>query len=307
LTRTFACELPVDRDRLSLTDWVEAMMIVERQSECSDAELRGRLVEQGDQDGGADEAPGQRMVEDVLREVERRARFAPRSYPFRRNEFGVKLANPRLIRIYSFLLCLSILNVPFRSKVYTNAVTPLFDHLGIAALTALLGPQAVSIRFGWPVSGGRPKNARKALVWLAERMNLSHDEQAAVSASAKDCGVDAVIWRPFRDDRPGFPLLLAQCTVGQSEWTKKGGDIKPTLWREYLRLKRDPATALVLPFCVPQPDRFEGWALTSHDVSFIVDRLRLLELLERVDSSRVEAYARLSSWTKDREKDLVLS
>lgn len=281
-------------------------MIVERRSDCSDAELRGRLVEEGDADGVEDEAPGRQLVEDVLREVERRARIAPRSYPFRRDEFGVMIANRRFIRVYTFLLCLSMLNVPFRSKIYTNAVTPLFDHLGIAALMTLFGPQADSVRFGWPVTGGRPKNARQALRWLAGRMNVSHDEEAAISDAAKDCGVDAVIWRPFRDNRSGFPLLLAQCTVGQSEWAKKGGDIKRSAWRQYLRLKHDPDTALVLPFCVPQPDKFAAWELTSHDVSFIVDRLRLLELLEPVAASKIQSYSVLSSWTRAREKDLIL-
>lgn len=306
MTRTFACSLPVERDALSLTDWAEAVMLIEQINEFSDTDLRGRIAEHHD-GVDDDEEPGRQEVEDVLREVERRTRHAPNVYPFVRNSVGIELANPRLLKVYAFLLWLSLPNSPFREKVYTNAVTPLFDFLGQAALSTLLGPRVEAIRFGWPVSGARPTGPRKALVWLTEQMQLTHDGQAPISPKLKDGGVDVVLWRPFRDGRGGFPIMLAQCTVGRSEWQKKGRDISTNLWRRYLGLGCDPVTTLVLPFCVRQPDRFEEWNVVSHDVTFIVDRLRLLELLEVVELEDIPEFDQIAQWTDARETELLLA
>jgi hypothetical protein len=306
VSRTYACELPLDRDALSLTDWAEAVMLVEQLQEFSESDLRGRLVEQASEED--DEEPrGRQYVEDVLREVSRRARHAPDAYPFRRGAVGIELSNPRLLTVYTFLLWLSLPNTPFRRKIYTNAVTPLFDHVGEAALATLLGPGARVVRFGWPVSGGRPTGPRGALRWLATQMNVHHDDDAPVSQALKDAGVDVVLWRPFEDRRAGFPILLAQCTVGQAEWKRKGCDIRRPLWRRYLGLGWDPPTTLVLPFCVEDPDRFQSWNLVSHDVSFIIDRLRLLELLASVERTDIPEVARIEQWTAERRDDLILA
>jgi hypothetical protein len=306
VSKTYGCELPPDRDAISLTDWAEAVMLVEQLADFSEADLRGRLVEQGHDLGGEDEAPGRQAVEDILREVERRARHAPDSYPFRHGDFGIELVNTRLVQIYSFLLWLSLPNSPFRRNVYSNTVTPLFDYVGQAGLGTLMGSEVRSIRFGWPVSGGRPTGSRKALVWLTERMRVDHDSTAPVSQRLKDGGVDVVLWRPFSDGRAGFPILLAQCTVGLAEWQQKGRDIQRSLWRRYLGLGSDPATTLVLPFCVQEPDRFEAWNIVTHDVSFIVDRLRLLELLDGIEPGDIPECGRIEKWTSEREDELSL-
>jgi hypothetical protein len=306
MTRTYGCELPPERDPLSLTDWAEAVMLVEQIDEFTEADLRGRLVEQGE-GISHDEPRGRQQVEDVLREVERRARHAPNTYPFKRGDFGIELANNRLVRIYAFLLWLSLPNSPFRHEIYKNAVTPLFDYLGQAALATLFGPQVRSIRFGWPASGGRPTGPRKALVWLTDEMRVTHDSTAPVSSRLKDGGVDVVLWRPFHDGRAGFPLLLAQCTVGKREWEKKGRDIQRPLWRRYLGMGWDPPTTLVLPFCVRHPDDFETWNIMAHDVSFVIDRVRLMELLEAVELQHIPQIEEITQWTDDREQDLLLS
>lgn len=282
-------------------------MLVEQLAEFSETDLRGRLVEQTVPPGSDEEVPGRQEVEDILREVDRRARHAPGAYPFRRGEYGIELANERLVRIYAFLLWLSLTNSPFKSKIYTNAVTPLFDFVGEAALATLLGPGVRAIRFGWPVSDGRPTGPRRALLWLAKEMRVEHDSTAPVSVALKDGGVDVVIWRPFADGRAGFPIMLAQCTVGRREWERKGRDIQRALWRRYLGLGWDPATALVLPFCVHEPDRFAAWDVVSHEVSFVVDRIRLLDLLAAVERSDIPHVAEIDAWTDSREQDLALT
>jgi hypothetical protein len=307
MSPAYGCDFPVERDAITLTDWAEAVMLVEEMAEFSEADLRGRIIEQAEVEPDEDEIPGRQQVEDILREVDRRARFAPASYPFRRGEYGIERSDQRLIGIYAFLLYLSMPDTPFRRQVYSNAVTPLFDFVGAAALSDLLGGEAQVIRFGWPVTGDRPTGPRKALLWLTAELGLSHDKGAPLSEGLKDGGVDVVLWRPFEDGRGGFPILLAQCTVGRREWQKKGRDIQRPIWRRYLGLGWDPPTALVLPFCVHQPDRFHAWDLANHDVSYIIDRVRLLELLSSVKPTDITEHERIREWTSERARDLALT
>lgn len=307
MTVVYGCEFPSQRDVITLTDWAEAVMLVEGISEFSEADLRGRIVEQAEDEVAADEIPGRQQTEDILREVARRARHAPSTYPFRRGGYGIERANERLVAVYAFLLFLSMPETPFRKTVYSNAVTPLFDFVGAAALADLLGTEAQVIRFGWPVSGGRPTGPRTALEWLSAELGLDHDKTAPVSQAVKDAGVDVVLWRPFKDGRAAFPILLAQCTVGRVEWQRKGRDIQRSLWRRYLGLGWDPPTALVLPFCIHEPDRFEAWGLVNHDVSYIVDRIRLMELLSNVEQQDISEHAQIEQWTTARERELALN
>jgi hypothetical protein len=306
MSQVYGCDFPSDRDALTLTDWAEAVILVEELAELSEADLRGRIVEQAEDEVAEDEPPGRQLVEDILREVGRRAKYAPDTYPFRRTEFGIERADTPFLTIYSFLLILSMREAPFRESVYSNEVTPLFDFVGAAALSDLFGTRAHMIRFGWPITGDRPSGSRGALEWLADQLGLTHDKSAPVNQKLKDGGVDVVIWRPFQDGRLGFPVLLAQCTVGQREWEKKGRDIQKTLWRRYLGLPGSPPTALVLPFCVHHPDRFEAWDAVSHEVTFLVDRIRLLDLLAEVDPTTITEHEKIDSWTTKRVQDLAL-
>jgi hypothetical protein len=205
------------------------------------------------------------------------------------------------------LLLLSMREAPFRDSVYSNEITPLFDFVGAAALADLFGSKARTIRFGWPVTGERPNGPRAALEWLAAQLGLKHDSASPLRKRLKDGGVDIVIWRPFEDGRVGFPVLLAQCTVGYREWEKKGRDIQRSLWRTYLGLPGSPPTALVLPFCVHRPDRFEVWEIVSHEVTFLIDRIRLLDLLAEVDPATIIEHEKIDRWTSERVQDLALS
>jgi hypothetical protein len=307
MSRVYGCDFPSDRDALTLTDWAEAVMIVEDLAEFSEADLRGRIVEQTEDELPKDEPAGRQYVEDVLREVGRRGKYAPQTYPFRRTEFGIERTDSAYLSLYSFLLFLSMREAPFRDSVYSNEVTPLFDFVGAAALADLFGKKARTIRFGWPITGDRPTGPRVALEWLATQLGLNHDKSAPLRSKLKDGGVDIVIWRPFEDGRIGFPILLAQCTVGLHEWEKKGRDIQRKLWRRYLGLPGSPPTALVLPFCVHRPDRFEVWEIVSHEVTFLIDRIRLLDLFTEIDPTAITEHERIADWTHERLQDLALN
>lgn len=139
MSQVYGCDFPSARDAVTLTDWAEAVMIVEERSEFSESDLRGRIAEQAEDEVEEDEMRGRQQVEDIVREVNRRAKYAPQTYPFRRTEFGIERIESSYLSIYSFLLLLSMREAPFRDSVYSNDVTPLFDFVGAAALADLFG------------------------------------------------------------------------------------------------------------------------------------------------------------------------
>lgn len=310
---TLALEPPVARDAASLADWAEALMFVEDLETLSDTDLRDRLSEIGPSDQEeeeADLAPYSQEVEDILREVASRSTDMGGAYPFARTAEGIARRDAGLDSdLYQFLLYLSLRDAPFRKETWSKDVSPLFDFVGEAAVRTLLGAGAVSRRFGWPVTAAvpRPTGPRQALVWLAKEMGTTHDSSTAIKSRGKDMGVDVAVWRPFDDQRPGFPVLLVQCTVSSREWsTTKIKDINVRLWQSYLRQGFEPMSALVVPFRISSPGGLEAWDLGSHDVTMIIDRSRLAELLAQVDPSTITDVSSIRSKVGDWQGRLAI-
>ena len=265
---------PATRDVSSLADWIEATMAIEDRSMLAKAVVRKRLAADGNDDEAA--------VSLVMTEIRRRRRLAGTLYPYSAGGAGVqRQAVPN--RAYDFLLACSLDDAPFRhGKDWHNAVR-LFEHLSAVALSTVFGPGTQSLRFGSPPDAGRPDRFGEALVWLGQKIGLTAG-QGKTSGAEQDGGVDTVSWRPFRDGRVGFPVLLGQCTL-QGGYEAKGSDIIVPRWKAWIAFHRDPLTALIVPFSLGQAH--EDWEEIHFTVDVIVDRFRLCELLEAVD---------LSSW-----------
>ena len=81
-------------------------------------------------------------------------------------------------------------------------------------------------------------------------------------------------------------MLLAQCTV-QIEWGEKAKDISVELWKKWIDFETvPPQTALVIPFAVSRS--LEQWANRTITAGVIIDRLRLLELLDELPDDELE-------------------
>ena len=274
---------PATRDVSSLADWIEATMAIEDRSMLAKAIVRKRLAADGNDDEAA--------VSLVMTEIRRRRRLAGSLYPFNAGGAGVQR---RVVsnRAYDFLLACSLDDAPFRhGKDWNNAVR-LFEHLSAAALSTIFGPGTESLRFGYPPDAGRPDRFSDALTWLAQKTSLAVGHGQA-SGSEQDGGVDAVAWRPFRDGRVGFPILLGQCTL-QVGYETKGLDIIIPRWKAWVTFHRDPLIALVVPFSLGQAR--EDWEEIHFTVDVIIDRFRLCELLEPVDLTRWPEANLLEGW-----------
>jgi hypothetical protein len=259
-------------------------MLTEGRRHLSRSMLRQRLLnclflEQGELDA---------EIDILLGEVARRQRIAPNIYPFEESSVGLARKMGAEEAPYEFLLWLSVSH-RFREEGRFPEVDLLFDALVKHALAQYLGTSGRAIRFAHPSSDGRPPGFPEAVRWLANLLKL-RTGPAEPRTVRKDGGVDVVAWRPFRDGRTGFIVILCQCTV-QQDWPPKSKDVIANQWRGWIDFGGDPVTALAIPFAIGPS--FDRWDEQRRIVDMVLDRLRLCELVE---PARLEGLEELRAW-----------
>ncbi len=212
------------------------------------------------------------------------------SYPFEVDANYVKLAQNENTLSYLFLLTLCA-SEPLRSEKRQGQVEIMVDMLVLDALASYLSGGSLGVHFGWPTSGNRPPAFPAAIEWLANQLGLKLGK-GKLRAARQDGGVDVVVWRPFKDRREGFVTILAQCTIAV-DWPEKAKDIVIDLWRGYIDFGKDPIACLAIPWVIPQP--FEKWDELRRTVHFVLDRIRLCELL---DGAELSQRNEISDWMR---------
>lgn len=262
-----------------------------------------------------DQGWGEREVhlEQLLDEIALRLRLGPKVYPFESRSARVAQREAAGRDAYLLLLALSWEDAPGRSERRLHEVESAYDAIALEALRRYLGRRARGVRFAKNAhdpddNATRPKQFQEAIKWLRDELSLGpgkrtppdtervrhwedegqHDEQGRTPLNSyKDGGVDVVVWWRFGDERAGSPVLLAQCTV-QLGWGDKLEDIKTQLWEKWIDFDTvPPQTALVIPFAVDRASR--TWNDRTALAGVIVDRLRLLELLDELEEDQLEA------------------
>jgi hypothetical protein len=257
-----------------------------------------------------DEGRGERemRLEQLFDEIAFRLRLGPSVYPFEHRDERLIRRDAPGSEAYIFLLTLSSEEAAFRRDRRAHQVESAFDNLALQALCRYLGRNARGVRFARNAhdptdNATRPQQFTDAIEWLRGQLALArgqqeppddervdHWEDDANAAhpplnSYKDAGVDVVVWWRFGDDRAGAPVLLAQCTV-QIDWSEKTSDISIELWKKWIDFETvPPQTALVIPFAVSRS--LEQWANRTITAGVIIDRLRLLELLDELPDAEL--------------------
>jgi len=146
----------------------------------------------------------------------------------------------------------------------------LFEVVSENCLGDFFGESTRSRNFGHPSDVGRPSEFGEAVKWISTQMKVPLGSGYR-PPRRKDGGVDIFVWREFKDDYPGVPILLIQCTISDN-FQNKIGDIDTRLWASWLSSDIDPLVGL----CVPQiVDKFEDWnVITTRGLLF--DRARLV-------------------------------
>ena len=174
------------------------------------------------------------------------------------------------------MLLLSSSHAPYRiTHAGFSAGAALFEKITCLAAPALLGPGAKAIRFGWPSEVGRPHDFPSAIGWLAALMGIKPG-RAYRPPRRQDGGVDVIAWRPFGDAKPGFPMVLVQCTL-ERDFIHKSRDVDLRTWAGWLAFDTDPTAVLAIPHSVPKD---EDWREMAANV-VVLDRIRLALLLQQ--------------------------
>lgn len=270
-------------DEVALADWLEATMLVERRSYMPRARIRKYIKTLF-----AEDQPDV-SVEILLREIARRRRHCPITYPFEEHDSGIKYTQSKTGTPYIFMLCMSV-SKRYRDEHRQKDTDQLFDSLVLDALLKYLGSGSTGVRFGAPASGRRPQNFRDAIYWLAETMNLSKGG-GTPRKTGGDGGLDVIAWHPFRDRRSGFLVLLAQCTV-QRDWVIKAKDLTEDIWRGWIDIGKDPHLTLAIPFVIPL--NYEKCDEVRRLVHTVLDRLRLADLLQKATLNK---QSEIQAWT----------
>lgn len=254
----------------ALADWIETSVVVSQSGHFG----RDKL----DSLAASELTTLPQKVSMALTVMARRAKVLGDSYPFTVTEIGVLRRTSPWANPYQSLLFLtpgSIARQTVRASE-THEMGELFEDLAESALANLWGPGGAALRFGHPSKHGRPESFDQAIPWLAKKMSVEVG-RGYRPPRRKDGGVDIVVWRPFADGRPGFPIALAQCTI-QAETFTKTSDVDLRLWASWLALDVDPMSLLVLPGTI----RAAGteWNQLSTVVT-LIERIRLMELAGR--------------------------
>lgn len=214
------------------------------------------------------------MVSSGVREMVRRAALLGDRYPFKVNEFAVR-STPDVAASSYVTAALMAPGGPVReylSPTPDESMAVIFENLVVEAASRIWGDAGRALRFGWPSDIGRPPEFDLAIRWLAERIGVGVGHGYR-QPRRKDGGVDVVAWRPFPDNRSGFPVLLVQCTL-QDNLLTKGMDIDTRLWSSWLAMDVDPTTALATPAALAPGTVWDELALKY----MVLDRTRIIGL-----------------------------
>jgi hypothetical protein len=266
-------EPPASRDAETLAEWVETVLVVEELASITRVAIRQRF-QQGQQ-------PDDVELGMLFSEIARRRGLAEELYPFEVDDDGVEIRRRDGVdpTVYDFLLMISLERAPFRREDRYGEMNPAFDLLAREALRSYLGPGATAVRFSWPTSDGRPELFPEAVTWLADELNLPELSKKR-NPDKKDGGLDVAAWRPFRDARPGFAVVLAQVTC-EMTYEGKAARIPINQWKGWIEFGSTPSTALVVPFAIPGAD--DRWETLRNADQIVLERVRLCELLAGID------------------------
>lgn len=259
-----------------LADCLESIVLTSRSSAISIRKL-GEFADTYLQVGDA-------AISFALSRMRRRQSILGSRYPIMFDVSSAKRTENSMVLPYSYFLFLAgtgigkfdDANSPLRSR------DQIFEELVLDALQSWLGEESIGLRFGWPSDLGRPPEFPDAIRWLASKMNIELGNSYRPPIR-KDGGVDVIVWRPFGDQRSGFPIVLAQCTL-QKDLISKSRDIDVLNWSGWLALDRPPITVLATPRHVDETS--ERWKQLTRQ-TMMLDRTRLSRMYPGfLDASR---------------------
>lgn len=256
-------ELPITSEPFSLAEYIEVSCLVNPVEHLSPSDLRGYFP--------SGQGPSSTEISLAIAEIERRAPLAENVYPYRISDGGVIRVESTFTAVYDLMSLLSMESTPMRAEGDYSEADLLFDAVVREAAAKALGPEGRSLIFGWPARNGRPTDFSPAVTWAGEQMGIP-DGLLDRPTEEKDAGVDVIAWRPFKDGRTGFLVVLYQDTL-RADYVNKAREVVPSMWYRWLQFGTLPKTGFAIPFTIPAGD--DRWLKLTYSADVLLDRLRI--------------------------------
>lgn len=220
----------------------------------------------------------------AMEELERRSRILGTAYPFEVNHSKLSYRG-KGSGLYEFLLAVSLAENITKGK---NVQLPrVFERIVTKLVALSFGEDSLHLHVGSPRDASVGRNFRDAMAKLSEHSGewIWAPEDDLNSTSAKDEGIDFVVWQKPRDTRRISQLfVLGQCACG-NDWDTKFGDLNVKRVEKWFKPATiiDPIKTFAIPFHLVDSKLRES----SREAGYIFDRARLVMIDHELNKSKV--------------------
>jgi hypothetical protein len=255
-------------------DWFELACLAEQRPLLRHSKIQ-LIVAAADPDMDVDQV--ETAVSDILAEIQRRTVRGGALYPFTSGLRGLHRRGvaPGVELLYKFLALCSV--VPsFRRNQVGFQPGRAFERITAPAMAEFVAGRSV-------VFADIDEPGVRARIRSLGRMMHIATHEAKARPSRNDHGLDVASWRPFDDRRAAHPVVLCQCTLKRmhTDLIIKAREIAPGEWGRLLDVREGAfSAALAIPHAL-EPG-YEHWDELRSNTDLIVERVRLLSLLENI-------------------------
>ena len=230
------------------------------------------------------------IVGGAMEVLESRSQDLGELYPFRISPGGIELIESKKSNSWIYRFCLFASLADDLSEA--RKLRASFELIALEAVAAFVGSGARGMRTGypWDIYSHKFKNAKEvfaklrtdcqdALDWTWSAIEELPDEPS--SASAKDLGLDVVVWKGMPDSKGGNKYFLGQCATGKSDLEGKSHDLSIGRLRQWMRLPDTEATrTFIVPFYILSDVHVRELARSG---GLVFDRSRIVKLLAKTN------------------------
>ena len=258
-----------------LCDWIEGSILFdENEGEFSVMDVVDVLI---DEDIYEKQDFAQDIVNDAWNELERRLNWVGQGTPFLFEHSRVKrTVSWQDTPAHSFCVLLSLAQCYTRwSRCVSDG-----DYNTQGEIFELLTQESLKKQFSdWQIkrtswSSTQPTRLLEVVNQIADCLGetTGNDISTWAKSKDKDAGLDLLCYRPFPDNRSGFPVYLMQCASGQN-WKEKVSEPNIDWWQQLIKFVVRPKKAFAIPFALSDDD-FRRQCVRVQGL--FLDRYRLL-------------------------------
>lgn len=232
-----------------------------------------------------------------------RKRLAPEHYPFEIDAYNslkcVELKTEKQ-NTYIILLLSSLIRFIHREGGFSYRLTHAFEKLCEAPFKRLI-PELATVEF-FGAGGDNTSISNSHLFYdkierLSKKLHLPlhplFTKENAGKNNVGDGGLDWVAYFSFNDQLSMLPTYFAQCACG-NDWEDKLLDANKAKWQQFMLINYDYPQFHFIPKSFRNTDN--QWLNPTHlHTAMLVDRFRLMELLDKADTTplHIEPYREL--------------